>query len=113
MKTQARIVSAAGLAAGLMLASSAFAVALPSTLDFGRAGEDGVADRVVTITPDVTSIGVYRNQTVKFIDAATGRSFTWKFDTLNTGFTLDQVAPDAAGLRQIRAYVWDTGRQSG
>src|SRR5205085_2410933 len=79
MKTAIRATAAAGLAAGLMIASSAFAIALPSTQDFGRAADGAFADRVIMLTPETQSVGVYRNQTVKFIDAASGRSATWRF----------------------------------
>lgn len=110
MKTAIRATAAAGLAAGLMIASSAFAIALPSTQDFGRAADGAFADRVITLTPDTQSIGVYRNQTVKFVDAASGRSATWHFDTATTAFDLEQIIP---GAGRVKAYVWDTGRQSG
>ena len=111
MKTAFRATAAAGLAAGLMIASSAFAIALPSTQDFGRAADgDAFADRVITLTPQTQSVGVYRNQTVKFVDAASGRSATWRFDTVTTAFDLEQIIP---GAGHVKTYVWDTGRQSG
>ncbi len=108
-------IAAGGLSTALMLASSAFAVALPSSLDFGMPAAGAFIDRVVTITPDMTSIGIYRNQTVKFVDASTGQSFTWRFDTPYTGFDLSRIAP--AGIpaaEHVKAYVWDmTGPQPG
>jgi len=114
MKTAIRTAATAGLTAGLMIASTAFAIAIPSTRDFGLNAEGAFVDRVITLTPDTRSVGVYRNQTVKFVDAASGRSFIWRFDTLNTAFDLDQVAPDGvAGASHVKTYVWDTGRQSG
>jgi hypothetical protein len=108
MKTVIRIAAAAGLT--FALASTAFAIALPSTQDFGQTAEGAYVDRVIVLNPATQSVGVYRNQTVKFVDAASGRSFTWRFDTLNTAFDLDQIAP---GAGHIKTYVWDTGRQSG
>jgi hypothetical protein len=115
MKTPIRTAATAGLTAGLMIASSAFAIAIPSSRDFGLNAEGAFVDRVVMLTPDTQSVGVYRNQTVKFVDAASGRSFTWRFDTITTGFDLDQIAPGGvAGAGHIKTYVWDnTGRQSG
>ena len=114
MKTAIRTAATAGLTAGLMIASSAFAIAIPSSRDFGLNAEGAFVDRVVMLMPDTQSVGVYRNQTVKFVDAASGRSFTWRFDTITTGFDLDQIAPGGvAGAGHIKTYVWDTGRQSG
>ena|SRR6185436_2660127 len=113
MKTAIRTAATAGLTAGLMIASTAFAIAIPSTRDFGLNAEGAFVDRVITLTPDTRSVGVYRNQTVKFVDAASGRSFIWRFDTLNTAFDLEQIAPDVAGASHVKTYVWDTGRQSG
>ena len=115
MKTAIRTAATAGLTAGLMIASTAFAIAIPSTRDFGLNAEGAFVDQVVMLTPNTQSVGVYRNQTVKFVDASTGRSFTWRFDTISTGFDLDQIAPGGvAGAGHIKTYVWDnTGRQSG
>ena len=114
MKTAIRATATAGLTAALMLASSAFAVALPSTRDFGLNAEGASVDRVIMLTPETQSVGVYRNQTVKFVDVVSGRNFIWRFDTINTAFDLDQIAPDGvAGAGHIKTYVWDTGRQSG
>ena len=75
MKTLIRTTATAGLTAALMIASTAFAVALPSSLDLGRSADGAFVDRVITISPNTRSIGVLRNQTVKFVDAASGRSF--------------------------------------
>ena len=114
MKTAIRTAATAGLTAALMIASTAFAIAIPSTRDFGLNAEGAFVDRVIMLTPETQSVGVYRNQTVKFVDAASGRSFVWRFDTLNTAFDLDQIAPGGvAGTGHIKTYVWDTGRQSG
>ena len=114
MKTAIRTTATAGLVAATMIASSAFAIALPSSRDFGVNAEGAFFDRIIMLTPETQSVGVYRNQTVKFVDAASGRSFIWRFDTANTAFDLDQIAPGVvAGAGHIKTYVWDTGRQSG
>ena len=114
MKTAIRTAANAGLTAALMIASTAFAIAIPSTRDFGLHAEGAFVDRVVMLTLETQSVGVYRNQTVKIVDAASGRSFIGRFDTLNIAFDLDQIAPGGvAGAGHIKTYVWDTGRQSG
>ncbi len=99
-------IAVGGLSTALALASSAFAVALRSSLDFGMPAAGVFIDCVVTITPDMTSIGIYRIQNVRFIDASTGQSFVWHFDTKATGFDLSKVAP--AGIpaaAHVRTYV--------
>jgi|SRR6476620_6170182 hypothetical protein len=100
-------VAVAAFAAAMTAASSASALALRTSQDFGKPADGAFVDRVITITPDMHPIGVLRNQTVKFIDASTGQSFVWRFDTAETNFDLSQVAP-AAGAIHVKTYVWDT-----
>jgi hypothetical protein len=114
MKTFIRATAAAGLTAALMIASTAFAVALPSSLDFGTTAGEAFVDRVITISPETRSVGVAYNQRVKFVDSSTGQSFTWRFDTRNSGFDLNQIAPAGfSGASHVKAYVWGGNGQQG
>jgi hypothetical protein len=114
MKTVIRTTATAGLTAALMIASTAFAIALPSSLDFGASANEVSVDRVITITPETKSVGIVRNQTVKFVDSSTGQSFTWRFDTRNSGFDLNQIAPAGfSGAARVKAYVWGGSGQQG
>jgi hypothetical protein len=66
-------------------------------------------DRVVNITPGTKSVGVYRNELVKFIDASSGHAVIVRADTPDGAFSLNQVAgPDFAGGKPILVYVRDT-----
>jgi hypothetical protein len=103
---------AAVIAAALTIASSAFAA--PFWQDPGTASDGTFADEVVKIVPDTKTVGVYRNETVRFIDAATGQSFAWRFDTTEDVVNLDQVAPAGAlGGQHVAAYVWDRDGNGG
>jgi hypothetical protein len=63
---------------------------------------------VVKITPDTKAVGVYRGDTVKFIDEQTGQSFTKTFEFAHPGADLNQFAPAGAlGGQQVKVYVWD------
>ena len=90
--------AAAALAAALTMAPAAYS-----------------ADEVVKITPDTHTVGVYKGQTVKFIDEQTGQSFEQKFDTYQPTVDLNKVAPAGAlGTQHVTAYVWDeTGDAAG
>jgi hypothetical protein len=92
MKSIIRIgTAAAALAAALTMAPAAYS-----------------ADEVVKITPDTKTVGVYKGETVKFIDAQTGKNFDYTFDTYMPTVDLNQVAPDGAlGSQHVTAYVWD------
>jgi hypothetical protein len=109
MKTFVRnsIVSAALVAT---LSSVAHAAYLPPSFhDFGQAVSDGSFTRVVKITPETKSIGIYRLEKIKFVDEQTGKSFVWDFDTINAGnFPLADIAPpDVLSGQPVQAYVWD------
>ncbi|MDB5808429.1 MAG: hypothetical protein JWN94_551 [Betaproteobacteria bacterium] len=82
----------------------------PSFHDFGQASDSQYPGRIIKIKPDTRSIGVYRLETVKFVDEQTGKSFTWKFDTLHAGnFPLRDIAPAGTlGDQAVQAYVWDS-----
>ena len=81
----------------------------PSFHDFGQAVSDGSFTRIVNITPDTKSIGVYRLEKIKFVDEQTGKSFVWNFNTIHAeNFPLADIAPPSVlGGQTVQAYVWD------
>ena len=96
--------TAVGLAAALAIASSAYAAR-----DTGGEAVDGsFTDQTIKITPATGSVGVYRDETVRFVDTSTGESTSWYFDT-----ALPVVSLNIGG-HPIKAYVWDqTGEANG
>ena len=97
-------ITAVGLAAALAIGSSAYAAGDTG----GDAVGDSFTDQTIKITPATKSVGVYRDETVKFIDTSTGESFVWYFDTAKPVVAFD------LGGHQIKAYVWDqTGEANG
>ena len=108
--------STVGLVAALTFASATLAAGYSLDQDLGTPGHDNVFQRVITISPTARWVNVNRDETVKFIDASSGKSFVWYFNTPADRFDLGKVAP--AGIlsgRQIVAYVGisqrDIGRQ--
>ena len=95
-----------GFVAALTFASGASAVGYSLDQDLGSLGPDNVFNRVITISPNTKWVNVNRDESVKFIDAASGKSFVWQFKTPATKFDLSKVAPSGilAG-RSIDAYV--------
>jgi hypothetical protein len=92
------------------LAGVAHAAYLPPSFhDFGVAASDDVLARTIRITPATKSIGVFRLETIKFVDEQTGKSFVWNFNTIHAGnFPLADIAPaDVLGGQAVQAYVWD------
>ena len=105
-----------GLVAALTFASGALATGYSLDQDLGSLDHDNVFQRVITISPTAKWVNVNRDETIKFIDASSGKSFVWYFNTPADRFDLSKVAP--AGIlsgRQIVAYVGvsqrDIGRQ--
>ena len=96
--------TAVGLAAALAIASTAYAAP-----DRGGDAVDGsFVDQTVKITPATKSVGVFRDETVRFVDTSTGESTSWYFDT-----ALPVVSLNIGG-HPIKAYVWDqTGEANG
>jgi hypothetical protein len=90
--------AAAGLAIAMTLAPAAYS-----------------ADETVNITPATRSVGVYRGDTVKFVDQQTGQNFTERFDSEMRPVDLTKVAPAGAlGDQRVTVYVWDqTGEANG
>jgi hypothetical protein len=88
---------------------AAHAAYLPSSFrDFGQPVTDGKYNRVVKITPATHSVGIYRDEKVKFVDEKTGKSFVWNFNTANSeNFPLADIAPaDVLKGQNVQAYVW-------
>lgn len=102
-------VAVAGLVAALSGVAAHAAFLPPSFHDFGRPVSDGSYTRIVKITPNTKSIGIYRLEKIKFVDEQTGKSFVWDFDTFNAGnFPLADIAPpDVLAGQAVQAYVWD------
>ena len=96
--------TAAGLAAALTIASTAYAAP-----DRGGDPVDGsFVDQTIKITPATKAVGVYRDETVRFVDTSTGETGAWYFDTALPVVTLN------LGGHPIKAYVWDqTGEANG
>jgi hypothetical protein len=106
MKTSFRILRlAVALAGGAVIATAAEAAGTP--LFVGDPGDEASVQRVITIKPDAKWVNVTEDETVKFVDAATGKSFVWHFDTGRaTVFDLATVAPaDVLGGHHLAAYV--------
>jgi Heavy-metal resistance protein CzcE len=102
MKSSLKIIA---LAAGLIGSTAVFAAGTPMYI-----GEaiDGATDaqRVITIKPDTKWVNVRENEVVKFVDAASGKSFVWDFDTgRDVAFDLSKVEPAILGGHHVAAYV--------
>ena len=102
-------VAIAGLTAALSGVVAQAAYLPPSFQDFGQAVGDGSFTRIVRITPETKSVGVYRLEKIKFVDEQTGKSFVWNFNTIHAGnFPLADIAPgDVLAGQAVQAYVWD------
>jgi hypothetical protein len=85
--------SATALATGLVLSTAASASDHAIDKDYGNPSTPDYADRVVTIKPDARWVNVTQDETVRFVDARSGATFTWKFDTVVRVFDLTSVAP--------------------
>lgn len=106
MKSSLKILLAvAGLAGSALIGTSALAAGTP--LFVGDPGDEASVQRIITIAPDTKWVNVAQDETVKFVDANSGRSFVWRFDTPTwTAFDLSIVAP--AGVlngHHLTAYV--------
>ncbi len=107
-------IAVAGLMAALSGVAAHAAFLPPSFHDFGQPVADGSYTRIVKITPDTKSIGIYRLEKIKFVDEQTGKNFVWNFNTINAGnFPLADIAPpDMLGGQAVQAYVWDMPQQN-
>lgn len=99
-------ITAVGLATALTASASINMAAYSYENDVGSPGRDGQYDRVITITPDAQWVNVTQDETVKFVDAASGKSFVWHFDTASFAFDLGRVASNGAlAGRHVQAYI--------
>jgi hypothetical protein len=82
------------------------ALAVPVDQDFGTLSEEANAERVIKIAPDAKWVNVTEDETVKFVDETSGKSFVWRFDTIVAVFDLNRVAPaDVLAGHQVKAYI--------
>ena len=102
-----------GLVATLTFVSGASAAGYSPELDLGSLGSDNVFERVITISPNAKWVNVNRDESIKFIDAASGKSFVWNFNTRANRIDLSKVAPSGIlSGRQIDAYVGPSSRET-
>ena len=73
----------------------------------GELADGQTYDREITIKADAKWVNVRSGETVKFTDAATGKSFVWRFDTPGSeAFDLAAFAPRGSLAEQhLTAYV--------
>ncbi len=113
MKRLFRSVTAVvGFVAALTFASGAWAAGYSADQDLGSLGHENVYERVITISPNARWVNVNRDETIKFIDAWSGKSFVWYFKTPAMRFDLSKVAP--AGIlsgRRVDAYIGISPRE--
>jgi Heavy-metal resistance protein CzcE len=103
----------AGGVAAFIYISTASAMGIPVDRDFGSVSEEKYANRVITIAPDAKWVNVTQDEIIKFVDAATGKSFAWTFDTIVRVFDLGSVAPDGIlSGHHVDAYVAVNPRKS-
>ena len=102
-----------GLVAALTFAPGVSAVGYTPELDFGSQGQDNGFDRVITISANAKSVNVNRDESIKFIDAQSGKSFVWRFNTPANVLDLSKVA--SSGIltgRRIDAYIGRSSREA-
>jgi hypothetical protein len=97
--------AAVSLVAALTISVAASAAGYSRTEDFGAPGRDDFIDRVVTIAPDAKWVNVTQNETIKFVDVSSGKSFVWRFDATKR-FDLTRVSPSGVlDGRHIEVFV--------
>ena len=95
-----------------MFISAASAAGIPIDRDFGSASDERYANRVITIAPNAKWVNVTQDEIIKFVDASSGKSFAWKFDTIVRVFELSSVAPDGIlSGHHVDAYVAENPRK--
>jgi hypothetical protein len=87
------------------IASAAFAD--QPTPFVGTPGVNAYYNRVITISPAAKWVNVTQGETIKFVDAASGKSFVWTFDTPSWAVIhLDQLPPaQGLGGHKVDAYI--------
>ena len=97
----------------LLLTACASTAGYSPDQDFGSQGQANGFDRVITISADAKWVNVTRDETVKFIDASSGKSFVWRFNTPAWMFDLSKVAPSGIlSGRRIDAYIGNSWREN-
>ena len=95
-----------------MFISAASAAGIPIDRDFGSASDERYANRVITIAPNAKWVNVTQDEIIKFVDASSGKSFAWKFDTIVRVFELSSVAPNGIlSGHHVDAYVAENPRK--
>src|SRR5690349_3634203 len=91
---------------GLAMAACTTPGAYNAATDFGTAGQENIYDRVITISPTTKWVNVNQDETIKFIDAESRRSFVWYFNTPAMKIDLEKVAPTGMLVgRHVEAYL--------
>ena len=104
----------AGFVTVVTFASGASAAGYSLDQDLGSPGNDNVYERMITISPNTKWVNVNRDETIKFVDASSGKSFVWNFKTPADRFDLSKVAPPGIlSGRQIVAYLGPSQRDIG
>jgi Heavy-metal resistance protein CzcE len=101
-----------GFVVALTAASGVSMAAYNPDLDYGSRGQDNSFDRMITISANAKSVNVNRDESIKFVDAASGKSFVWRFNTLSSRLDLNKVAPDVLAGRSINVYIGESARES-
>ena len=103
-----------GFVAALTFVSAATAAGYALDQDLGSPGNENIYERVITIAPNAKWVNVNRDETIKFVDASSGRSFVWNFKTPADRFDLNKVAPPGVlSGRQVVVYVGLSQRDIG
>lgn len=102
-----------GLAAALIAFSTTTFASYMIETDTGNPGTDKSYSRTITISPSAKWVNVNRDESIRFVDAATGNSFVWHFDTRASTLDFGKIAPAGfLGGRMITAYVGRSARES-
>ncbi len=84
--------------------SSVLSLSALAHTHLGTAAQGGAYQREVTLAPDARYLNVNQNETVKITIG--GKSFVWRFDTLNMlAFDLGEIAPAGVNARGIQVYI--------
>lgn len=73
--------------------------------EYGAAAPAAAAERTVELAPGAKWVNVANGETVRF--TAGGKSFSWRFQTLQSeaSFELSKIAPAGAGVDGVQVYV--------
>lgn len=97
----------ATLAAIAACAAAVSANAAVPTWLYGTKAPDSTADKVVTLSPNMSNVNVKWGKTVEFRDH--GQSFAYTFDGPNTdpSVNLQRLAPEGMIGHPVTAYIRD------